>query len=123
MRLISTSLLIIAALALASCSVVNTIYNNAPSLAASEFDDAFDLTDEQLEQLDRDLQRFFEWHRREELPRYRKFLASASVTIADGTGPVPQISSDQLLRDELERLLWRDFAAVHRRRHEHDRLA
>ena len=102
MRLFSISLIFVAALALAGCSAVDMVYNNAPSFAASEFDDAFDLTDEQLEQLESDLQRFFDWHRQQELPRYREFLAAASQTIADG------ITADEFvsLASEL-RAAWR----------------
>lgn len=69
---------------LAGCSAIDFAYNNASGFVASEADDAFDLDDAQKAEVDRRLQDFFAWHRREELVRYRDFLNGAAATIGDG---------------------------------------
>jgi hypothetical protein len=71
-------------LLLGSCSLADVAYNNAPYLVGSEFEDAFDLSDTQLAQLDSRLQQFFTWHREEELAQYREFLERAALASADG---------------------------------------
>ncbi len=72
------------ALLLGSCSLADVAYNNAPYLVGSEFEDAFDLSDTQLAQLDSRLQQFFAWHREEELTQYQEFLERAALASADG---------------------------------------
>ena len=74
----------VVALLLGSCSLADVAYNNAPYLVASEFEDAFDLSETQLAQLDSRLQQFFAWHREEELTHYREFLDRAALASADG---------------------------------------
>jgi hypothetical protein len=74
----------IAALLTGGCSAINYAYNNAPSFVADELDDAFDLDDAQLGQLDERLQKFFAWHRQHELPRYLQTMNAATIAIADG---------------------------------------
>ena len=83
-RIYRSCFIIIAALLLAGCGAINFAYNNAPSFVGNEFDNAFDLDDAQQTQLDTDLLEFFSWHRQHELERYRQFLDSAALTIADG---------------------------------------
>ena len=74
----------VVALLLGSCSLADVAYNNAPYLVSSEFEDAFDLSETQLAQLDTRLQQFFAWHREEELAQYRQFLDRAALATADG---------------------------------------
>ena len=93
--------LLIATLLLNGCGAIELAYNNAPTLVASEFDDAFELTDAQSEKLDTRLQRFFAWHRQHELSRYREFLDSTALTIADGITAAEFLQ----LRDEF-RVTW-----------------
>ena len=69
---------------LAACSSANLAYNTAPTLIAGEFDDAFNLNGEQSDMLDESLERFFEWHRREELARYQALLERAAADAEDG---------------------------------------
>jgi len=70
---------------LAGCAgLADVAYNNAPSLVASEIDDAFDLDGVQSEQLDSRLEQFFLWHRQQELARYEDFLDRAAMAAADG---------------------------------------
>ncbi len=74
----------VVALLLGSCSLADVAYDNAPYLVGSEFEDAFDLSETQLAQLDSRLQQFFTWHREEELVQYREFLERAALASADG---------------------------------------
>lgn len=69
---------------LSGCSVAGMAYNNAPGLVASEFEEAFNLSQAQSNQLESRLQLFFIWHRSEELNRYREFLDRAALDAADG---------------------------------------
>ena len=71
-------------LTLTACSSVNFAYNSAPGLIANEFNDAFNLTRAQNDQLESALEQFFAWHRREELPRYQRLLADAAQVATDG---------------------------------------
>lgn len=71
-------------LALTACSSANLAYSTAPTIIAGEFDDAFNLNGEQADLLDERLQRFFDWHRREELARYRTLLERAANDASDG---------------------------------------
>lgn len=82
---------------LGGCSVADMAYNNAPGLVASEFEDAFDLSAAQSEQLDSRLEQFFIWHRSEELNRYHEFLERAALDAADGITAVEFLS----LRDDI----------------------
>lgn len=85
-----------------SCGIIDFAYNNAPAFVASEFEDAFDLTDEQSSALQSRLQDFFAWHRKHELLHYTDLLDTAANAAADG------ISSTEFL--ELNRQIqaaWR----------------
>ena len=83
-RIYRACLVIIAALLLAGCGAINFAYDNAPSFVGNEFDNAFDLDDAQQTRLDAALLEFFSWHRQHELGRYRQFMASAALAVADG---------------------------------------
>lgn len=70
---------------LVSCSgFAGLAYDNAPRLVAGEIDEAFDLDRAQSHQLDARLERFFTWHRSEELERYQQLLNRAALDAADG---------------------------------------
>lgn len=78
-------ILVVTLLALAGCGgVADLAYNNAPTFVASELEEAFDLDDAQIRQLDVRLVDFFAWHREQELVRYRETLEAAAVASADG---------------------------------------
>ena len=77
---------------ISACSMISIAYDNAPSFVAGEFDDAFDLDSIQSEQLEASLQRFFQWHRDEELQRYQQLLDAAARNAADG------ITAGEILR-------------------------
>lgn len=59
-----------ALLALAACSAVRVAYDNGPSLAGMWLDRWLDLDRRQEAALEPALQRWFEWHRAQELPVY-----------------------------------------------------
>ena len=81
----SLLLLCLATLLLSGCSVVRTIYNQAPNLAYWQLNRAFHLEDEQADQVKRNLQAFFRWHRQVELPVYAQLLNRAA---REAQGPV-----------------------------------
>ena len=95
----------VVALLLGGCSLVDVAYNNAPYLVGSEFEDAFDLSDTQLAQLDSRLQRFFAWHREEELMQYREFLDRAALVSADGITETEFLELQNDVMDARDRLL------------------
>jgi len=83
-RLLHSWLVVAAALALASCSAADIVYDNAPSFVGAEIESALDLDDAQRAEVDAGLQRFFAWHREHELERYRVMLNHAALAIEDG---------------------------------------
>jgi hypothetical protein len=60
--------------ALSGCSAVRLAYGQGPSLAYWWIDDFVDLTDAQSTILRKDIDRFFNWHRTQELPQYTERL-------------------------------------------------
>lgn len=81
-------LAMLAALLLVSaCSIVRTIYNQAPNLAYWQLNRAFHLEDEQVDQVKHNLQVFFKWHRQVELPLYVPLLTRAA---REAQGPITQ---------------------------------
>ncbi len=59
---------------LAACAATRLAYNQAPTLSYWWIDRHVDLNDTQTGQTREDLQAFFQWHRREELPVYAGLL-------------------------------------------------
>lgn len=115
MRHSPSCLVIATSLLLASCSTVEFAYSNAPSYLAGEIEDAFDLNDEQIAQLDSNVEQFFSWHRQHELPRYQQFLDASADTIADGITAAEFLDISNNLRHAWERSMARavdDFAGV-----------
>lgn len=95
-------------LLLSSCGLVEMAYNNAPSLTAGEFDDAFDLDEDQRDRLEARLERFLAWHRDNELIHYEQLLREAAARTEDGI-----TASDTLwLVDEVRRTWRRGVARV-----------
>ena len=69
---------------LGGCGMIDYAYKKAPAYVASEFDEAFDLNESQIGQLDSRLGQFFTWHRQQELGRYQQLLERASLSAANG---------------------------------------
>jgi hypothetical protein len=87
------------ALMLAGCSVLRLAYGQAPTLGYWWIDGYVDLDDAQSVKLREGLDRWFDWHRRNEMPRYAALLARAQREVIE-----PSLSADQLCT-------WRDEAA------------
>ncbi len=90
------------ALLLVGCSVLRIGYSQAPTLAYWWIDGYVDLNDEQTPKLREAIDRWFEWHRRVEMPRYAALLARAQREVME-----PTLSTAQLCawRDEAQRRL------------------
>jgi len=87
---------------LGGCGMIDYAYKKAPAYVASEFDEAFDLSESQVGQLDSRLDQFFTWHRQQELGRYQQLLEQAALSAADG------ISAAEFLKLNKDiRLAWR----------------
>jgi len=90
------------ALLLASCSLLRVGYSQAPTFAYWWIDGYVDLSGEQSLVLRDNIDRWFEWHRRVEMPRYASLLGRAQREVME-----PKLSTEQLCfwRDEAQRRL------------------
>ncbi len=90
------------ALLLAGCSVLRVAYSQAPTFTYWWIDGYVDLDDAQSVKLRDAIDRWFEWHRRSELPRYAALLVRAQREVME-----PTLSTAQLCawRDEAQRRL------------------
>jgi Family of unknown function (DUF6279) len=90
------------ALLLVGCSVLRIAYSQAPTFAYWWIDGYVDLNDEQTPKLRDAIDRWFEWHRRVEMPRYATLLARAQREVME-----PTLNTAQLCawRDEAQRRL------------------
>ena len=82
LRLLVT--LLASTLVLAACSANRFLYNRADTFVRWAIDDYVDLTVEQQKQFDADLEGLLDWHRRDELPLYRKFIVSSLDALEGG---------------------------------------
>ncbi len=87
---------------LGACSVLRIGYSQAPTFAYWWIDGYVDLNGEQSLKLRESIDRWFDWHRRVEMPRYAALLARAQREVLE-----PTLSTDQLCawRDEAQRRL------------------
>jgi Family of unknown function (DUF6279) len=87
---------------LSACSVLRIGYSQAPTFAYWWIDGYLDLNGEQSLKLRDGIDRWFEWHRRVEMPRYATLLVRAQREVME-----PKLSTDQLCfwRDEAQRRL------------------
>ena len=76
--------LLVFAFVLAGCSANRFLYNRADTFVRWAIDDYVDLTSEQQRQFDADLAGLLDWHRRDELPHYRKFIVSSLDALEGG---------------------------------------
>jgi Family of unknown function (DUF6279) len=90
------------AVLLVGCSVLRIGYSQAPTFAYWWIDGYVDLNDEQTPKLRDAIDRWFDWHRRVEMPRYAALLARAQREVME-----PTLSTGQLCawRDEAQRRL------------------
>jgi hypothetical protein len=69
---------------IAGCSSAKLFYSYGDSIASWQLDSYFDLTNEQEEWVEERMRLHLEWHRNEELPRYRRFLLDIQKSAKDG---------------------------------------
>lgn len=85
--------------------MVELAYDNAPSLAINEFDNALDLSEAQENQLEPRLQQFFAWHRQQELRHYQRLLEQATRYTADGLNAAEFLIINKEMRRTWQRAL------------------
>lgn len=70
-------LVAVAAAVLVSCSFTKFAYNQADTVALWTVDEYFDLEGAQRDEFNKRFQRFYSWHRYEQLPEYAQFMRAA----------------------------------------------
>jgi hypothetical protein len=76
--------LAVVAVAAAACSFTRFGYNQADTIAEWMADDYFDLDGQQKQDFARRFERFYAWHRAEQLPDYAAFMRSAHGRVQKG---------------------------------------
>jgi len=69
---------------IAGCSATKLFYSYGDSITSWQLDSYFDLTKEQEEWVEERMRMHLEWHRNEELTRYRRFLLDIQKSAKDG---------------------------------------
>lgn len=69
---------------LVSCTFTRFAYNQADTVAAWMVDDYFDLDPQQKQEFQKRFERFYTWHRYEQLPEYSQFMRTARTRMQDG---------------------------------------
>lgn len=79
-------LVLVAALAavLVACTFTKFAYNQADTVLAWLADDYFDLDGHQKSEFQKRFDRFYAWHRYEQLPEYARFMKTARTRMEDG---------------------------------------
>jgi hypothetical protein len=78
------TLAILAALALAGCSGVRLVYDNADTFIRWRMLQFLDVHGEQADELDERISRFMRWHRVNELPKYARDADDAAARLSRG---------------------------------------
>ena len=66
------------------CSTGKLIYNYGDEMVSWQLDNYFDLTSKQEEWIEERMRLHLDWHRKQELPRYRDFLIEVQNSSSDG---------------------------------------
>ena len=69
---------------LAGCSATKLFYGYGDSIISWQLDSYFELTNEQEDWVEEQMRLHLEWHRNEELPRYKNFLIDIQKKAIDG---------------------------------------
>jgi hypothetical protein len=69
---------------LVSCTFTKFAYNQADTVMAWMVDDYFDLDPQQKAEFQKRFDRFYAWHRYEQLPDYAQFMKTARTRMQDG---------------------------------------
>lgn len=91
------------AASLAACTATRLAYNQAPTLSYWWIDRHVDLTDTQTVQTREDLNAFFQWHRRQELPSYASLLRQWQAMAVDNVSPAQACVQFEDVRQRLDR--------------------
>ena len=101
-RIIVLCLLAAATLtALAGCTATRLAYQQAPQLSQWWLDGHFDFDDAQSVQVREEIDAFFEWHRRHELPRYGDLLRRWQAMAQRDIGADEVCAEFEVIRDRL----------------------
>lgn len=82
-RIIGAALVALAALLGVGCSALRLGYNQAPTLVYHWLDGYFDIDEAQDAPVREAIERFFDWHRRTQLPDYAALLARAQRDVME----------------------------------------
>ena len=80
-KLILSTILV---LLLAGCSTTKLVYDYGDKFVSWQLDSYFELNDEQEDWVEERMEIHIEWHRMEELPRYKNFLTDIQNSSKDG---------------------------------------
>ncbi len=69
---------------LAGCSTTKLVYDYGDKFVSWQLDSYFELNDEQEDWVEERMEIHIEWHRMEELPRYKNFLTDIQNSSKDG---------------------------------------
>ena len=69
---------------ISGCNTVKLFYDYGDELASWQLDNYFDLTTQQEEWIEERMRLHLDWHRKQELPRYRNFLIEVQNRSSDG---------------------------------------
>lgn len=89
---------------LAGCSANRFLYNRADTFVRWAVDDYVDLTSEQQQRFDDNLDVLLDWHRRAELPQYRDFIFLSIAALDDGVTIDEAIVISEAIEQAVNRL-------------------
>ena len=96
------------ALALAACSILQLVYEQAPRYLQWRTNVAHHFTEDQYELVRTNIRRWFDWHRREQMPQVSRMLEQAAL---DVRGPIsPELACER--RDAYLAMSKQAFAAA-----------
>lgn len=91
-KLLLTSITLLVVISVAGCSMVATGYNNADWYLRYKINNYTSFNTAQKEKIQREVGLFMNWHRRDMLPEYIKFLKKIDQTLQSGNIEKEQIS-------------------------------
>ena len=83
-RVVRVGIVVVLAAILVSCTFTKFAYNQADTVMAWMVDDYFDLDAQQKADFQKRFDRFYAWHRYEQLPDYAQFMKTARTRMQDG---------------------------------------
>ncbi len=102
------ALVVALTVALSACSVLQLVYDQAPRYLQWRTNVAHHFTEEQQELVRSNIRRWFEWHRREQMPQVARLLQQAAL---DVRGPItPELACER--RDAYLAMSKQAFAAA-----------